>query len=155
MVGALALSLALSREWAGVKSRACEQSNVWGVAFCVGKFEEAKAILGDKVAVSTSSASSAGEDPDSSAGSLAASCRRSLDAGPCPPSSGTALLSGAASGAAWVWSSYGTHPIASPTKTQPEEEGAGEREREREREEERERERGDREREKGRESVCV
>jgi len=66
---------------------------VWGDAFCVGKCEEAKVIFEDKLAVSTSSEGS--------------------NAGPCP----TALLSGAASGSSWVWSSHGTHPIASPKKT--------------------------------------
>ena len=77
-----------------------------------------------------------------------------MDGGPCPPSSGTALISSAASGAPWERSSHGTHPIASPKKTQPGEGGAGERERKRERERERvethrERER-DRERERAR-----
>ena len=81
-------------------------------------------------------------------GSSAASCRTASDAGPCPPSSGTALISGAASGAPWERSSYGTHPIASPKKTQPEEGGAGERDRKREREREREREETHTEREK-------
>ena len=54
IVGTRALSLALSRECEGVKSRVCEQSNVWGDAICVGKCKEAKLTLEDILAVSTS-----------------------------------------------------------------------------------------------------
>ena len=51
-------------KYEGVTSTAFEQSNVWGCALCVRKFNNAKAILEDMLAVSTSASTRRNECSD-------------------------------------------------------------------------------------------